>query len=77
MPAHIRLKRELDIEPAMTEMESLAWMKEVSAKNKVYRSYIGSSVFFFFFFFFFLVGLRLGGLWGSIAIIACWLDFCC
>jgi len=41
VPANIRLKNDLDLEPAMSEYEYLAHIKEVSEKNKVFKSYIG------------------------------------
>tara|TARA_B110000967_G_scaffold209842_1_gene268043 strand:+ start:1976 stop:4819 length:2844 start_codon:yes stop_codon:yes gene_type:complete len=41
VPDNIRLKNELDLEPAMSEYEYLAHIKELSEKNKVFKSYIG------------------------------------
>ena len=41
VPEKIRLKEALDLEPAMSEYEYLAHIKELSEKNKVYKSYIG------------------------------------
>ena len=41
VPDNIRLKSELDLEPAMSEYEYLAHIKELSEKNKVFKSYIG------------------------------------
>jgi glycine dehydrogenase len=41
VPDNILLKSPLDLEPAMSEYEYLAHIKELSEKNKVYRSYIG------------------------------------
>lgn len=41
VPDNIRLKNELDLEPAVSEYEYLAHIKELSEKNKVYKSYIG------------------------------------
>lgn len=41
IPAHIRLKGELDINKAMSEQEYLAHMAELASKNKVFKSYIG------------------------------------
>ena len=40
-PENIRLKNDLDLEPAMSEYEYLAHIKELSEKNKVFKSYIG------------------------------------
>ena len=41
VPENIRLKNDLDLEPAMSEYEYLAHIKELSEKNKVFKSYIG------------------------------------
>jgi glycine dehydrogenase len=41
VPDNILLKSPLDLEPAMSEYEYLAHIKELSEKNKVYKSYIG------------------------------------
>ena len=41
VPANIRLKKPLDIAPAMSEFEYLKHLKSLAAKNKVFRSYIG------------------------------------
>ena len=41
VPDNIRLKNELDLEPALSEYEYLAHIKELSEKNKVFKSYIG------------------------------------
>jgi glycine dehydrogenase len=41
IPASIRLKKDLDLPEAMTEAEFAAHIREVGAKNKLYRSYIG------------------------------------
>ncbi len=41
IPEEIRLQNDLDLEPAMSEYEYLAHIKELSEKNKVYKSYIG------------------------------------
>ena len=40
-PDAIRLKEELQLEPAMTEYEYLAHVQEMGNKNKVFRSFIG------------------------------------
>ncbi|MBT8245733.1 MAG: glycine dehydrogenase (aminomethyl-transferring), partial [Winogradskyella sp.] len=41
VPENIRLKEDLDLEPAMSEYEYLNHVKELSEKNKVFKSYIG------------------------------------
>ncbi|WP_298881622.1 aminomethyl-transferring glycine dehydrogenase [uncultured Polaribacter sp.] len=41
IPDDIRLEKELDLAPEKSEYEYLAHIKEVSEKNKVFKSYIG------------------------------------
>ncbi|MES2588666.1 MAG: aminomethyl-transferring glycine dehydrogenase [Bacteroidota bacterium] len=41
IPAHIRLKGELNIADAMTEQEYLAHISDLGKQNKVFKSYIG------------------------------------
>ena len=41
VPDDIRLQNELDLVPAMSEYEYLGHIKELSEKNKVFKSYIG------------------------------------
>jgi glycine dehydrogenase len=41
LPADIRLSRPLDLEPAASEAEALAHMRELAAKNHVFTSLIG------------------------------------
>ena len=41
IPAHIRLKGELNISKALTEQEYLTHINELAAQNKVFKSYIG------------------------------------
>ncbi|QXP67067.1 aminomethyl-transferring glycine dehydrogenase [Polaribacter sp. AHE13PA] len=41
VPDDIRLKNELDLAPAKSEYEYLSHIKELSEKNKVFKSYIG------------------------------------
>lgn len=41
VPADIRLKQDLDLEPAMSEQEYLTHIYKLSNLNKVYKSYIG------------------------------------
>jgi glycine dehydrogenase len=41
VPGNIHLKEELDLDPSMSEYEYLAHIKQLSEKNKVFKSYIG------------------------------------
>ena len=41
IPAGIRLEKDLDLEPAMSEQEYLNHINKLSQLNKVYKSYIG------------------------------------
>ncbi|MBI1287455.1 MAG: aminomethyl-transferring glycine dehydrogenase [Flavobacteriales bacterium] len=41
IPASIRMNRELDLPPAMTEVEYAEHVQAIGDKNKLYRSYIG------------------------------------
>lgn len=41
LPDDIRLKKPLDLEPAMTEYEYLNHIRELGSKNQIYKSYIG------------------------------------
>ncbi len=41
VPDNIRLKKELDLDPAMSEQEYLVHINELSKKNKVFKTYIG------------------------------------
>jgi len=41
IPDNIRLTKELDLPEALTEYQYLQHIKEISSKNKVYKSYIG------------------------------------
>ena len=41
VPDNIRLKKPLDLEPAMSEYEYLQHINELANKNKVFKSYIG------------------------------------
>lgn len=45
IPANIRLEKELDLEPALSEFEYLAHVKELAGKNKLYKSYIGKGYY--------------------------------
>ncbi|RYY82672.1 MAG: glycine dehydrogenase (aminomethyl-transferring), partial [Chitinophagaceae bacterium] len=45
VPANIRMQQELDLPPAMSEHEYLQHIKEVSLKNKVFKSYIGQGYY--------------------------------
>ncbi len=41
IPAHIRLKKALELPPPMSESEYARHIRELASKNKVFRSYIG------------------------------------
>ncbi len=41
VPSSIRLSQPLHLEPAQTELAALAKLKEIAAKNQVFRSFIG------------------------------------
>ena len=41
VPSGIRLKKDLDLEPAISEYEYLSHIKTLAEKNKVFKSYIG------------------------------------
>lgn len=41
VPDDIRLKKELDLDEAMSEQEYLVYLNDVAKKNKVYKTYIG------------------------------------
>lgn len=45
IPENIRLKKELNLAPALTEYEYLAHIKEIANKNKLFKSYIGKGYF--------------------------------
>lgn len=45
IPTDIRLGRELELEPALTEYEYLAHIKGLAAKNKTFKSYIGKGYY--------------------------------
>lgn len=45
VPAHIRLKKELDLPMAQSESEYLTELAEKASKNKVFRSYIGQGYY--------------------------------
>lgn len=45
VPANIRLKEELDVTTAQHEYEYLADLKQIAAKNKVFRSFIGQGYY--------------------------------
>ena len=45
VPANIRMAEALDIPPAMSEFEYLQHIKEISLKNKVFRTYIGQGYY--------------------------------
>jgi glycine dehydrogenase len=41
VPANIRRRQPLDLPPALSEFEALKQLREVAAKNQVFRSYLG------------------------------------
>ncbi|MEO6729727.1 MAG: aminomethyl-transferring glycine dehydrogenase [Ferruginibacter sp.] len=45
IPDNIRIKTSLDIPPAISEFEYLNELKQVAAKNKVFKSYIGQGYY--------------------------------
>ncbi|MER3470694.1 MAG: glycine dehydrogenase (aminomethyl-transferring) [Chitinophagaceae bacterium] len=45
VPSSIRMQKELNLPPAMSENDYLQHIKEVSLKNKVYRNYIGQGYY--------------------------------
>lgn len=45
VPSGIRMQKELDLPPAMSESEYLNHIKEVSLKNKVFKTYIGQGYY--------------------------------
>jgi len=45
VPPNIRAKKELDLEPAMSESEAIARIKSMSDKNHVMKSYIGQGYY--------------------------------
>jgi len=45
IPASIRLKNELNLPPAISEFEYLQEIKQVAAKNKLYKTYIGQGYY--------------------------------
>jgi glycine dehydrogenase len=45
VPSGIRMQQQLNLPPAMSEAEYLQHIKEVSLKNKVFRSYIGQGYY--------------------------------
>src|SRR5438045_775347 len=45
VPAAIRLKKPLNLPPALSEFEFLSQFKKVVSKNKVFKSYIGTGYY--------------------------------
>ncbi|MCT4581695.1 MAG: aminomethyl-transferring glycine dehydrogenase [Flavobacteriales bacterium] len=45
IPANIRLEKELDLSPALSEFDYLAHVKELAGKNKLYKSFIGKGYY--------------------------------
>ncbi len=45
IPSRIRLKNDLNLDPAMSEYEYLAHAKDLASKNSVYKTYIGQGYY--------------------------------
>ena len=45
IPSNIRLKKDLDLAPAMTEFEYLAHANALANKNKLFKTYIGTGYY--------------------------------
>ncbi len=45
IPAHIRLKERMNLPAALTEMELLSMLREVSEKNLIYKNFIGQGYY--------------------------------
>ena len=45
VPEHIWLKKELNVDPALSEFEYIEVLKNIAQKNKVYKSYIGAGYY--------------------------------
>ena len=45
VPEHIWLKKELNVDPALSEFEYIEILKNIAQKNKVYKSYIGAGYY--------------------------------
>jgi glycine dehydrogenase len=45
IPAHIRLKERMKLPAALTEMELLSMLKQISEKNLIYKNYIGQGYY--------------------------------
>lgn len=45
IPAHIRLKKRMDLPEALTEAELLAMLHQVASKNKIYKNYLGQGYY--------------------------------
>ena len=45
VPPAIRMQHELDFPPAMSEHDYLEHIKEVSLKNKIFKTYIGQGYY--------------------------------
>ncbi|MFO7525122.1 MAG: glycine dehydrogenase (aminomethyl-transferring), partial [Ignavibacteriaceae bacterium] len=41
IPGKIRLRKDIELEPALSEVEFINLMNKIAKKNKVYKSYIG------------------------------------
>src|SRR5262249_48705532 len=45
VPSSIRLKKQLDLPPAMSENDYISHIKEISHKNKIFKNYIGQGYY--------------------------------
>ncbi|MDP3928262.1 MAG: aminomethyl-transferring glycine dehydrogenase [Bacteroidota bacterium] len=45
IPAHIRLKKRMDLPEALTEAELLTMLNQVASKNKIYKNYLGQGYY--------------------------------
>ena len=45
IPAHIRLKKRMDLPEALTEAELLAMLHKIASKNKIYKNYLGQGYY--------------------------------
>ncbi|MFN6037589.1 MAG: glycine dehydrogenase (aminomethyl-transferring), partial [Bacteroidota bacterium] len=45
IPANIRLKKPLNVAPAMSEFQYLNHLRELGKKNKVFKTYIGTGYY--------------------------------
>ncbi|MCE2741314.1 MAG: aminomethyl-transferring glycine dehydrogenase [Sphingobacteriales bacterium] len=45
IPAHIRLKKRMDLPEALTEAELLAMLHQIASKNKIFKNYLGQGYY--------------------------------